>query len=129
MGQMINKYFSEKKTGELFIINYEYKENNFIVFLENDLYKVSVLFKEHPYHLLSSLQNLYLYNDFGVINTNETNFYIIENSELILYFETNNTESEKIYHTGKIHFLIYTVDICLDIITDDIPIVFIASKR
>ncbi len=119
MGQELIKHYLKDNTGELFITTYEYRENSFLVNLENETHRVILIFKEHPYYILSSLQNFYPYTDYTNIEIQRTNFYIIRRSKLISCFVSNIEEEAQTFN--KIHFLIYTADICLDVITDNMP--------
>lgn len=127
--QRLIKYDIGENTGEFFRESYGTTSSIFKVKLSNERYRVIISFND-PFYILTSMSSYCLTNEPDCIGGHENNFYTVENSNLIPLFEGALNPLNRISYSElkKIHFFIYTVDECFDIITDKLPKIKIFRK-
>lgn len=127
--QILIKYDIGENTGELFRESYGTTSSIFKVKLSNERYHVTITLDD-PLYILTSVSSYCLTNELDCIGGHENNFYTVENSNLIPLFEAALNPLDRISYSElkKIHFFIYTIDECFDIITDKLPKIKIFRK-
>ena len=127
--QILIKYDIREDTGELFRESYGTTSSIFKVKLSNERYHVTITLDD-PLYILTSVSSYCLTNELDCIGGHENNFYTVENSNLIPLFEAALNPLDRISYSElkKIHFFIYTIDECFDIITDKLPKIKIFRK-
>ncbi|HEY9543274.1 hypothetical protein [Prevotella sp.] len=127
--QILIKYDIREDTGELFRESYGTTSSIFKVKLSNERYHITIALDD-PFYILTSVSSYCLTNEPDCIGGHENNFYTVENSNLIHLFEAALNPLDRISYSElkKIHFFIYTIDECFDIITDKLPKIKIFRK-